>query len=63
MTPTSKAVQRKTAIGPDDIVAIVILLGCFVLIGAGKDQQGILTHILEVTVGLLLGRRTKAIQK
>ena len=59
MNPSRK--EKPLSVTPDDIVSIVILSGCFFLIGLGKDQQGIVTHILEVTIGILLGRRSKAV--
>lgn len=49
-------------VAPDDVVALVILLGCFLLVGMGRDDKGVLTHILEITIGVILGRRTKSNQ-
>lgn len=40
----------------DDIIALVTILGCFILMYTGKD--GVVTSVLLTTTGYFFGRRT-----
>lgn len=42
---------------PDDIVALVIIIGCLGLIAFGKGENGVVPDILKFSLGIILGRR------
>jgi len=40
---------------PDEVIAIVVIVGCFILMGFGRD--GVVTSILLTTTGFYFGAR------
>jgi hypothetical protein len=42
---------------PDDIVSLVIIIGCLGLIAIGKGENGVVPDILKFSLGIILGRR------
>jgi len=49
--------QRRRRFEPDDIVSLVIIIGCLGLIALGKGENGVIPDILKFSLGIILGRR------
>jgi len=44
-------------IQPDDVIAFVTIVGCFILMALGRD--GVITSVLLTTTGFLFGRKSR----
>lgn len=55
--------QTRRRLEADDIVSLVIIVGCLCLIGIGKGENGVIPDILKFSLGIILGRRIRRRQK
>jgi hypothetical protein len=49
--------QKGRRFEADDIISLVIIVGCLCLIGLGKGDNGVIPDILKFSLGIILGRR------